>query len=186
MLPTHGTAPHPPSSHRRRGGEMLRHPVAGRHRPEGAAPPGRSGVPHGFGAAPSGTMSIGVAFHEIARTCARVVGSPWAFLTAVAAVVVWAATGPLFGFSDTWQLVVNTATTIVTFLMVFLLQNTQNRDAAAVHLKLDELIRAVRGARNRLVDLEEMTDEELEALREQFRRLKRRAATAGHDAERGG
>ena len=103
------------------------------------------------------------------------VGSPWAFTLACALVVVWAATGPLFGFSDTWQLVVNTATTIITFLMVFLLQNTQNRDAHAVHLKLDELIRAVGGARNRLVDIEEMTDDELEALHEQFRRLKRRS-----------
>src|ERR671925_315059 len=82
-------------------------------------------------------------------------------LAAATIIVVWAATGPLFGFSDTWQLVINTGTTIVTFLMVFLIQNTQNRDAKAVHLKLDEIIRAIKGARNELLDLEKLSDEEL-------------------------
>jgi len=86
-------------------------------------------------------------------------------------IVTWAVTGPLFHFSDTWQLVINTGTTIVTFLMVFLIQNTQNRDALAIHLKLDEVIRALKGARNQLVDIEELSDEELEKLRREFRRL---------------
>ncbi len=99
------------------------------------------------------------------------VGSPWAFVLACVVIMMWGVTGPLFGFSDTWQLVINTGTTIITFLMVFLIQNTQNRDAVAIHLKLDELIRALKGARNRLVDLEELSDEELEELRREFRRL---------------
>ena len=99
------------------------------------------------------------------------VGSPGAFLLAITVLVAWAVTGPLFGFSDTWQLVINTGTTIVTFLMVFLIQNTQNRDAKAMHLKLDELIRATRGARNALVDLEDLSDDELARLAEEFRLL---------------
>jgi low affinity Fe/Cu permease len=105
---------------------------------------------------------------------ASAVGSPWAFLAAVVIVVAWALTGPFFGFSDTWQLVVNTGTTIVTFLLVFLIQNTQNRDAKAIHLKLDELLRAVEGARTGLVDLEDLTDEQLEQLHRQFQRLRKR------------
>jgi low affinity Fe/Cu permease len=88
----------------------------------------------------------------------------------------WGLTGPMFHFSDTWQLIINTGTTIVTFLMVFLIQNTQNRDAKAMHLKLDELIRAVEGARNRLVDLEKLSDEELKQLEEQFTRVRNKAA----------
>lgn len=99
----------------------------------------------------------------------------------------WGATGPLFGFSDTWQLVINTGTTIVTFLMVFAIQNTQNRDAKAMHLKLDELIRAVQGARNNLVDLEDMTDAELKLLEEEFRKVRKTAcaddAVAAQNAE---
>ena len=98
-------------------------------------------------------------------------GTTAAFGAAVTLIVVWAATGPIFHYSDTWQLVINTGTTIITFLMVFLIQNTQNRDAVAIHLKLDELIRALKGARNKLVDLEELSDEELEALRKEFQRL---------------
>jgi len=93
-------------------------------------------------------------------------GSAWAFTGAVFVIVVWLLTGPTFHFSDTWQLIINTATTIITFLMVFLIQNTQNRDAKAVHLKLDELIRALKGARNQLVDLEDLSDEELKKLEE--------------------
>jgi low affinity Fe/Cu permease len=94
---------------------------------------------------------------------ARAVGSPWAFVSAVAVVLAWAVSGPMFGFSDTWQLVINTGTTIVTFLMVFLIQNTQNRDAQAIHLKLDELVRALKGARQDIfVDLEEQSDKEIE------------------------
>src|SRR3954463_15798481 len=91
------------------------------------------------------------AFRVFARTSSSVLGSPWAFIAALLIIVVWGMTGPVFHFSDTWQLIINTGTTIVTFLMVFLIQNTQNRDAKAVHLKLDELIRALQGARNRLV-----------------------------------
>ena len=102
-------------------------------------------------------------------------GSAWAFAAAVLAIIVWIVTGPTFHFSDTWQLIINTATTIVTFLMVFLIQNTQNRDAKAMHLKLDELIRAVEGARNHLVDLEELSDNDLKRLEEQFRRLRKQS-----------
>ena len=102
-------------------------------------------------------------------------GHPITFGTAVAVIIVWAATGPLFHYSDTWQLVINTGTTIVTFLMVFLIQNTQNRDAKAIHLKLDELIRAKKGARNRLVDLENCTDEELDQIEAEFKRIRSRA-----------
>lgn len=100
------------------------------------------------------------------------VGSPWAFLLALTAIVIWAITGPMFGYSDTWQLVINTATTIITFLMVFIIQNTQNRDTKAVHLKLDELLRGVKGARTSLVNLEALSDEELDALQKQFEKLK--------------
>jgi low affinity Fe/Cu permease len=102
-------------------------------------------------------------------------GSAWAFAGAVLVILAWIISGPTFHFSDTWQLVINTATTIVTFLMVFLIQNTQNRDAKAVHLKLDELIRAVKGARNHLVDLEDLSDEELKKLEQQFQDLRKRA-----------
>src|SRR5256886_4755426 len=94
------------------------------------------------------------AFRVFARRSSIALGSAWAFAGAVLVILVWIITGPMFHFSDTWQLVINTATTIVTFLMVFLIQNTQNRDAKAVHLKLDELIRALKDARNELVDLE--------------------------------
>ena len=105
--------------------------------------------------------------HFAARTGA-IMGSYWAFLLAILTVVVWAATGPLFQFSNTWQLVINTGTTIVTFLMVFLLQNSQNREAQATQLKLDELIRAVDQASNQLIDAEEGTEEELEQLRQTY------------------
>src|SRR5882757_9559461 len=98
-------------------------------------------------------------------------GSPWAFVGAVLIIMVWAVCGPVFHFSDTWQLIINTGTTIVTFLMVFLIQNTQNRDAHAIHLKLDELIRANANARNRMVALETMSDAELEQLQEEFGQL---------------
>lgn len=114
-------------------------------------------------------------FRQFAQWSSQRVGSPAAFAIAVGVVLVWAISGPVFGFSDTWQLVINTGTTIVTFLMVFLIQNTQNRDARAMHLKLDELIRGVRGARDQLVDLEDLSDEELEKLQRQFQRLRERA-----------
>jgi low affinity Fe/Cu permease len=114
-------------------------------------------------------------FRQLAAAASRGMGSSAAFLIAIAIVVTWAALGPMFGYSDTWQLVINTATTIVTFLMVFLIQNTQNRDAKAIHLKLDELIRSLHGARNHLVDLENMTDAELDDLQQEFQRLRQRA-----------
>jgi low affinity Fe/Cu permease len=113
-------------------------------------------------------------FRKFAQAASQAVGSPWAFILAVTVIVVWGVSGPMFGYSDTWQLVINTGTTIITFLMVFLIQNTQNRDAKAIHLKLDELIRGVEGARTHLVDLEELSDDELERLRKQFQRLRRK------------
>ena len=111
-------------------------------------------------------------FRRFAHKTSEIVGSPWTFFLALLTIIVWAILGPAFGFSDTWQLVINTATTIVTFLMVFLIQNTQNRDAKAIHLKLDELIHAVKGARNKLIDLENCSDEELAEIEEQFQRVK--------------
>jgi low affinity Fe/Cu permease len=123
-------------------------------------------------------------FRKLAQITADAVGSWWAFIVAVTVVGGWAITGPLFGFSDTWQLVINTATTIVTFLMVFLIQNTQNRDAKAMHLKLDELLRGVKEARNGLVDLENLTDEELDELQQEFRRLAEHARVPGVRARR--
>jgi low affinity Fe/Cu permease len=115
------------------------------------------------------------AFRVFAHRCSAMLGSAWAFSAAVLVILLWLVTGPVFHFSDTWQLIINTATTVVTFLMVFLIQNTQNRDAKAMHLKLDELIRAIKNARNELVDLEDLSDEELKKLEEQFRRTRRRA-----------
>jgi low affinity Fe/Cu permease len=111
-------------------------------------------------------------FRQFAQRTSTMVGSSWAFILAVLIILVWAVTGPLFHYSDTWQLVINTGTTIITFLMVFLIQNTQNRDAKAIHLKLDELIRGVKGARTNLVDLENMPDKELERLQQQFERVR--------------
>jgi low affinity Fe/Cu permease len=118
-------------------------------------------------------------FHRFAHSASRIVGAPWAFAAAAAAIVLWAASGPVFGFSDTWQLVINTGTTIVTFLMVFLIQNTQNRDAKAIHLKLDELLRAVKDARTQLVDLEDVSEEELDRLQEEFQALRQTAQAKG-------
>jgi low affinity Fe/Cu permease len=115
------------------------------------------------------------AFRVFARRSSMILGSAWAFTAAVLVILVWLLTGPMFHFSDTWQLIINTATTVITFLMVFLIQNTQNRDAKAMHLKLDELIRAVKGARNQLVDLEDLSDEELKKLEKQFQRMRKRA-----------
>jgi low affinity Fe/Cu permease len=111
-------------------------------------------------------------FRRFASRTAMVLGSPWAFLVALLGCIGWAVTGPMFGYSATWQLVINTATTLVTFLAVFLIQNTQNRDALAIHLKLDELLRAGSHARNQLIDLENCTDEELDQLRHEFERLR--------------
>jgi low affinity Fe/Cu permease len=119
------------------------------------------------------------AFRVFARHSAIALGSAWAFAGAVLVIFVWIVTGPTFHFSDTWQLVINTATTIVTFLMVFLIQNTQNRDAKAVHLKLDELIRALKDARNELVNLEDLSDEDLKRLEKQFQLMRKRAEHDG-------
>src|SRR5438034_11807428 len=119
------------------------------------------------------------AFRVFSRNSSRILGSAWAFAGAILIIIVWALTGPTFHFSDTWQLIINTGTTIVTFLMVFLIQNTQNRDAKAMHLKLDEIIRALKKARNELVDLEELSDEELTKLEEQFKQLRAKAESDG-------
>jgi low affinity Fe/Cu permease len=121
-------------------------------------------------------------FRAFAARTAERLGSHWAFAVALLAVVLWLVTGPLFRFSDAWQLVINTATTIVTFLMVFLIQTTQNRDAKAIHLKLDELIRSSQ-ARNVFADLENATEAELEAFKEEFRKLREKRPSAGPAAE---
>ena len=122
-------------------------------------------------------------FRKFARKISEVLGRAEVFLGAVVLIVVWALLGPVYHYSDTWQLVINTATTIVTFLMVFLIQNTQNRDAKAIQLKLDELIRGVQGARTGLVRLEELSDEELKDLESSFERLRSREAPAGTAGE---
>ena len=116
-------------------------------------------------------FSISATFGTAAQWTSQQCGRASTFAVACASIVVWAITGPIFSFSDTWQLVINTGTTIVTFLMVFLIQNTQNRDMAALHLKLDELIRVSESARNKLLDLEDMTEEELERLKGGFTEL---------------
>ena len=116
-------------------------------------------------------MNVRSTFTRFAKTTARATGRPGTFALAFMVVVVWGTTGPLFGFSDTWQLVINTGTTIITFLMVFLIQNTQNRDSEAMQVKLDELIRATRHAHNALMDLEELDEEKLDAIRATFIKL---------------
>jgi low affinity Fe/Cu permease len=121
------------------------------------------------------------AFRIFAQRSAAMLGTAWAFCIAVLIIIIWIVTGPKFHYSDTWQLIINTGTTIVTFLMVFLIQNTQNRDAKAIHLKLDELIRAMKGARNRLVDLEKLSDDELATLEKEFQRLRQKSGD--HDTE---
>jgi low affinity Fe/Cu permease len=110
-------------------------------------------------------------FSQFARVAATATGRPITFIIATTIIIVWALTGPYFGFSDTWQLVINTGTTIITFLMVFLIQNTQNRDTEALQIKLDEIIRAIKGARNEVLDLEEMDEHELNRIREEYLQL---------------
>ena len=110
-------------------------------------------------------------YTQIAKSISRVTGRPSTFSLAVLVIVIWLVSGPIFGFSDTWQLVINTGTTIITFLMVFLIQNTQNRDTAAIQLKLDELVRAHQGAHNAILDLEELDDQMIDAFRARYRRL---------------
>jgi low affinity Fe/Cu permease len=114
---------------------------------------------------------VNEAFRKFAHRIANILGAPGSFFAAAAVIVAWALTGPLFHFSDTWQLVINTGTTIVTFLMVFVIQNSQNRDARAIHLKLDELLRGVGGARTSLVNLESLPDDKLLALQSEFERM---------------
>ena len=121
------------------------------------------------------------AFRIFARRSSRVLGSAWAFGIAILIIVIWGLTGPAFHYSNTWQLIINTGTTIVTFLMVFLIQNTQNRDAKAAHLKLDEIIRALKGARNELIDLEKLADEDLTSLEKQFERVRKKAERNGNN-----
>ncbi len=110
-------------------------------------------------------------FENLAQKATKRAGSPHAFIIALGVVVVWALTGPIFGFSDTWQLVINTGTTIVTFLMVFLIQNTQNKDTQAIELKLNEIVAAIEGASNRLIDVEELSSAELATLHSHYRKL---------------
>ncbi|AMV20062.1 low affinity iron permease family protein [Planctomyces sp. SH-PL14] len=116
-------------------------------------------------------------FGRVAQRTAVYAGRPAAFLAAVLTIVAWIASGPLFGFSDTWQLVINTGTTIVTFLMVFLIQNSQNRETVALHLKMDEILRVTKTAQNRFMDLEDLDDAELEEIREHYRHLAEKART---------
>jgi low affinity Fe/Cu permease len=114
-------------------------------------------------------------FTKFARITSLYTGKPITFILAVGVILVWAISGPLFKFSDTWQLVINTGTTIVTFLMVFLIQNTQNRDTEALQLKLDEIVRSIKGAKNQVLDLEELDEDELDAIREEYLKLAEKA-----------
>lgn len=116
-------------------------------------------------------------FRRFAESISRAAGHPSAFVLALVIIIVWGVSGPIFHYSDTWQLVINTGTTIVTFLMVFLLQNTQNRESRATQLKLDELLRALKSARNSMVDIEELSDEELDRLAEEFHAMHQKADT---------
>ena len=125
-------------------------------------------VPRPTGALASESLYARSLFDRFAKATSRLAGHPIAFVAAAGLIVLWIVCGPIFGFSDTWQLVINTATTIVTFLMVFLIQNSQNRDSAAIQLKLDELIRSSRGAHNGLLDLEELSESELEEFRARY------------------
>lgn len=122
--------------------------------------------------APEYTAAMHELFRKVSHRISYTVGTPWAFAVAVFSILLWAACGWYFNYSDSWQLVINTGTTILTFLMVFLIQNTQNRDARAMHLKLDELIQAVKEARNEMIDLEDMSDAELDRLQDEFKRIR--------------
>jgi low affinity Fe/Cu permease len=116
-------------------------------------------------------LGVGEALEGLARRVTEWTGGSWAFAVALATIVVWGVTGPVFGFSDTWQLVINTGTTIVTFLMVFLIQRSQNKDSHAVHLKLNEIVAALQGASNRLINVEDLTETEIRLLHEHYQRL---------------
>lgn len=134
---------------------------------------------HRFGVPPRGSRTPGW-FRRCSMLGARALGSPWAFAVGAAFIAAWAVSGHWLHYSDTWQLIINTATSVVTFLAVFLIQNTQNREAGAMHLKLDELIRAVEGTRKGLVHLEDLDDDQLEWLEAQFRRLREHAVGEHH------
>ena len=121
-------------------------------------------------------------FRKFAQSTAEAVGSPWAFVAAVAITLAWAASGPIFHYSDTWQLIINTVLTIATFLIVILIQHTQNRDARVIHLKLDELIRAIGKARNELVHMEDLSDEELKQLKQEFQKLQTSTRRNGNNS----
>ena len=129
-------------------------------------------------------MNIAESFTRFAKATARAAGRPATFGLALLVILTWAVTGPIFRFSDTWQLVINTGTTIVTFLMVFLIQNTQNRDSVAMQIKLDELLRAAKGAETAMADLEDLTEEELEAFQAHYRRLAEAARSKMRQSER--
>src|SRR5881296_2477338 len=121
---------------------------------------------------PQKSQALTDIFHDFAKGSAAIVGSPWAFFLAILVIIAWLATGPTFHYSDTWQLMINTSTTIVTFLIVFLIQNTQNRDARALHLKLDEVIRAIQGAHNEMIDIENLSEAELEELAKRYQHVR--------------
>jgi low affinity Fe/Cu permease len=123
------------------------------------------------------------AFRVIAQRTSSVLGSAWAFMIALGVIVIWGLSGHIFHYSDTWQLIINTGTTIVTFLMVFLIQNTQNRDSRAIQLKLDEIIRSLEGARNKMMDLEKLSDEDLDKFQKEFERLRKRAERTAEKVE---
>ncbi|MEJ7596514.1 MAG: low affinity iron permease family protein [Kofleriaceae bacterium] len=125
-------------------------------------------------------MTVKEGFARFARAVSRKIGSPHAFVIACLIIIGWALCGPIFGFSETWQLVINTTTTIITFLVVFLIQSTQNKDSKAVHLKLDELIHVMSKARDRLIDAEDLSDEELDELDREFQEM-RKHQPPGHD-----
>jgi low affinity Fe/Cu permease len=115
-------------------------------------------------------------FGKFANSCSSYLGSRWAFAAAVGVIIIWAITGPIYHYSDTWQLVINTGTTIVTFLMVFLIQNTQNRDARAINLKLNELIESIKAAKNEMIDIEHLSDAELDVLAHRYEVIRAEAA----------
>ena len=128
-------------------------------------------------------MSIRSTFSTFAKNVATAIGTPYAFAVALSVIIVWAFLGPVFGFSEVWQLLINTGTTIVTFLVVFLIQTTQNRDSKAIHLKLDELIHVISKARNKLIDAEDLTDEELDKLDAEFKKMRATGRTNTHPLE---
>lgn len=122
-------------------------------------------------------MNLNAIFRTIATRVSNTAGSPYTFIIAILVIILWVSSGPMFNYSDTWQLVINTTTTIVTFLMVFLIQNTQNRDSKAIHLKLDELIKSVKGARDEIIDIEDLPDEVIDEIHKEFQALQQKIET---------